>query len=250
VAAPPAADGKVRLNRFLAQSGVSSRRAADGLIKGGRVTVNGEVVRELGVRVDPTHDEVTCDGNRVATEPPVYLLFNKPSGVVCTNARHEQRERVIDFLPHIRGRIYTVGRLDLESEGLILVTNDGTFAQKMAHPRFGVPKTYAVLVRGRVSKEDLDKARGGVWLSEGRTAGARFTIERQSKDRTYMKVVLREGKNREIRRIFAKLGYPVITLKRVRIGSLTLHGLGRGKGRFLTRNEVAELSARAEQEAS
>lgn len=238
-------DGKVRLNHFLAMSGVCSRRAADELIATGRIEVNGKLVTELGTRVDPQQDEVRFDGSRVQPERPVYVLFNKPKGVVCTNARHEQKKRVIDFLPTVKGRLFTVGRLDLDSEGLILLTNDGAFALEMTHPRYGVPKLYAVLVRGRIEQRDVDKARGGVWLAEGPTTGMNVKIERTGKDRTYMKVTLREGKNREIRRVFAKLGYPVIDLKRVRIGELNLHGLSAGEWRFLQRHEVEELRTAA-----
>lgn len=236
-----AADGKVRLNHFLAMSGVCSRRAADELIRTGRVEVNGELVTELGVRVDPQQDDVRFDGARVQPERPTYVLFNKPKGVVCTNARHEQKKRVIDFLPTVKGRLFTVGRLDLDSEGLILLTNDGSFALEMTHPRYGVPKLYSVHVRGRIEQRDVDRARGGVWLAEGPTAGMNVKVEHTGKDRTFMKVTLREGKNREIRRVFAKLGYPVIELKRIRIGGLNLHGLGAGEWRFLQRHEVDEL---------
>ncbi|MBL8724858.1 MAG: rRNA pseudouridine synthase [Planctomycetes bacterium] len=231
----------MRLNHFLAMAGVCSRRAADGLIAGGRVEVNGELVRELGVRVDPQHDDVRCDGSRVQPEKPVYVLLNKPAGVVCTNARHEQKQRVIDLLPTVRGRLFTVGRLDADSEGLLLVTNDGNFALEMTHPRYGVPKLYAVLVRGHLTQEHLQKARGGVWLAEGPTAGMDVHVERSGRDRTYLKVTLREGKNREIRRVFAKLGYPVETLKRIRIGDLNLHRLSVGEWRFLQAHEVTRL---------
>ncbi|HEB53643.1 MAG TPA: rRNA pseudouridine synthase [bacterium] len=234
-------DGKVRLNHFLAKAGVCSRRNADELIASGRVEVNGELVTELGVRVDPASDDVRFDGSRLQPEKAVHVLFNKPKGVVCTNARHEQKKRVIDLLPTIRGRIFTVGRLDMDSEGLILVTNDGAFAQEMTHPRYGVRKLYSVVVRGRLEDAQLDKARGGVWLSEGPTGGMELKIERLTKERTYLKVTLREGKNREIRRVFAKLGHPVISLKRVRIGNLSLHGLKAGGWRFLQAHEVARL---------
>ena len=234
-------DGKVRLNHFLAMGGVCSRRAADELILSGRVEVNGKLVTELGVRVDPQDDDVRFDGSRVQPERPTYVLFNKPAGVVCTNARHEQKKRVIDYLPQVKGRLFTVGRLDLDSEGLILLTNDGSFALEMTHPRFGVPKLYSLLVRGRVEQVDIDKARGGVWLAEGPTTGMNVKVERTGKDRTFMKVTLREGKNREIRRVFAKLGFPVIELKRIRIGDLTLHGLGVGEWRFLQRHEIEGL---------
>ena len=238
---PGAVERQMRLNRFLAGCGVCSRRAADGLISAGRVTVNGEVADELGTRVDPGNDEVAFDGDKLTIETPVYVLFNKPKDVVCTNARHEVRRRAVDFLSSVRGRIYTVGRLDVESEGLILLTNDGEFAQTVAHPRFGVPKTYAVLVRGRVDKDALKKVRGGVWLSEGRTRGGDVRIERMSRDRTYLKVTLREGKNREIRRVFARLGHNVLSLKRTRIGALSLHRLRPGGHRFLRPEEVHAL---------
>lgn len=234
-------DGKMRLNRFLASAGVCSRRAADDLIRAGRISVDGKAVTNLGTRVDPTETEVRFDGVRVRPERKVYVLFNKPKGVVCTSARNEKRKRAIDFVPGVRGRIYTVGRLDADSEGLILLTNDGDFAQTVSHPSRGIPKTYAVLVRGRLRREDLDKARKGIWLAEGRTSGARIGIERRGRDRTYLKVTVREGMNREIRRVFARLGYSVLSLKRLRIAGLTLHGLGVGKYRFLKPREVQEV---------
>lgn len=240
-------DDKVRLNKFLASAGICSRRAADELIRAGRVSINGDLVRELGVRIDPMLDEVWLDDVRVMQERKVYLLFNKPKGVVCTNARNEQRKRVIDFLDKVKGRIYTIGRLDADSEGLILLTNDGDFAQEMAHPKYGVPKTYAVLVRGSVDARAVTKVRGGVWLSEGKTSGANVRIERRGRDRTYLKVTIREGKNREVRRVFAKLGNSVLMLKRVRIGGLSLHGLRSGRHRFLRPEEVAELRRMAKE---
>ena len=209
----------------------------------GRITVDGTVTTELGTRLDPAHTEVRFDDVRVRPERKVYLLFNKPKGVVCTNARNEQRKRAIDFVEGIRGRVYTVGRLDAESEGLILLTNDGDFAQAVSHPSRGIPKTYAVLLRGVLRREDFEKARKGVWLSEGRTGGAGIAVQRRGRDRTYLKVTIREGMNREIRRVFARLGYTVLSLKRVRIGGLTLHGLGAGKYRFLQPREVQEILA-------
>lgn len=241
-------DGKVRVNHFLAKSGVCSRRAADELVADGRVMVNGEVIREHGVRVDPDTDEVYFDGVRLQPERSVYVLLNKPKNVVCTSAAHEKKKRVVDLLPTIRGRVFTVGRLDMDSEGLLMVTNDGAFAQEMTHPRYGVGKLYSIVVRGRIEDKDLTKARGGVWLSEGPTAGMEIKIDRLAKERTFLKVTLREGKNREIRRVFAKLGYPVTSLKRIRIGPLTLHGLREGKWRFLQLDEVAKLRDIAREE--
>ena len=238
-------DGLVRLNRFLASAGVCSRRAADERIAGGRVTVNGEVVTELGTRVDPLHDEVRHDGERIQTERPVYVLFNKPKGVVCTNAANEHRPRAIDHLQGVRARVFSVGRLDADSEGLLLLTNDGRFANTVAHPSHGVWKTYAVLVKGQLESADLEKLQGGVWLSDGRTSGFRIQIVRRGRDRTYCKVSLREGRNREIRRAFARRGHNVLSLKRIRIGHLNLHGLGRGRWRYLQRAEIETLLADA-----
>lgn len=240
----------MRLNRFLAQSGVCSRRAADELITSGRVAVNGEVQRELGTKIDPATDQVDVDGERVRQERLVHILFNKPAGVVCTNAPNEQRQRVIDLLPPVRGRLYTVGRLDLDAEGLILVTNDGAFAQALTHPSYGVLKTYAALLRGRIDDESVEKARGGVWLSEGRSGRAKIVVERLARDRSYVKITVRESKHRELRRVFAKLGFPVLKLKRVRIGPLSLHRLSRGGCRFLSPPEVQDLLRSAREEES
>ncbi len=248
--AAPSKDGLVRLNRFLSLSGVTSRRDADAMIVAGRVAVNGKVERELGQRIDPQTDEIRVDGERVQADRPVYILFNKPTGVVCTNAANEKHTRVIDMLPPLRGRVYTVGRLDLEAEGLILVTNDGMFAQTMTHPRYGVPKTYAALVSGRISEAAIEKARGGVWLSEGRSGHARIHLDRIGRDRSYLKITVRENKHHELRRVFAKLGHPVLVLKRVRIGQLSLHRLSRGQSRFLSPAEVQELLQVARQEDS
>lgn len=242
-------DGKVRLNRFLAMSGVCSRRAADELIASGSVEVNGQTITELGFRVDPGNDKVAVDGEGIRQEKKVYVLFNKPTNVVCTNARNEQKKRVIDFLPEVKGRLFTVGRLDLDSEGLILLTNDGEFAQRLTHPRYGVPKTYSVVVRGRIGQKELEKARGGVWLAEGPTQGMQIKIERAGHDKSTLKVVLREGKNREIRRVFARLDLPVLELKRIRIGELSIHGMKPAEWRFLLKHEVDDLLAVSSEEA-
>lgn len=241
-------DGKVRLNRFLAMAGVCSRRAADELIESGSIEVNGKTITELGFRVDPQKDKVAVDGEGVRQEKKVYVLFNKPTNVVCTSARNEQKKRVIDFLPEVKGRLFTVGRLDLDSEGLILLTNDGDFAQRLTHPSYGVPKTYQVVVRGRIGDKDIEKARGGIWLAEGPTQGMQIKVERASNDRSTLKVVLREGKNREIRRVFARLDLPVIELKRIRIGDLSLYGLKTGEWRFLQLDEVQGLLTTSREE--
>ena len=203
----------VRLNKFLASQGVASRRKCDELIAEGRVSVDGEVVRELGVRVDPATQAVEIDGTvfmaRGARQR--YYLLNKPKGVLCTNEERETRPRAVDLITdQKKGRIFTVGRLDEESEGLILLTNDGDFAQRVMHPRYGVEKTYEVEVFGNIDDEALTKVREGVHLAEGRTAGARVLVKDRRNDLSRLSVSIREGMNREIRRAFARVGHKVL----------------------------------------
>lgn len=233
--------GRIRLNQYMAQCGVASRRASDELIEQGRVTVNGDVIKELGSRIDPLRDRVVVDDVVLRPERATYVLLHKPAGVICTNATREKKPRAIDLVSSVKGRLFSVGRLDVDSEGLLILTNDGQFADRMTHPRYGVPKRYDVVVRGRVEPEKLDKLRGGVWLAEGRTQGARIRIKRRGAERSYISVEIREGKNREVRRMFSRIGYPVIRLKRTSIGPLTIRGLGKGKFRFITKAEVEAL---------
>lgn len=238
-------DGEgVRLNKFLAERGVASRRRCDELIAGGLVTVDDRIVTQLGTRIDPARAKVEVDG--VVLRPdaqPRYYLLNKPQGVVCTNEVREARPRAIDLIDDPdRGRIYTVGRLDEESEGLILLTSDGEFAQRVAHPRYGVTKTYLVKLRGRVGGEEIERLRRGVHLAEGRTGGALLRVIKRTGQWTQMEVTLSEGRNREIRRIFAAVGHKVVTLKRVAIGHLTDRRLKPGQWRPLLRAEVLALS--------
>ena len=234
----------VRLNKYLADHGVASRRRCDELIVAGQVTVDGAPVNELGLKIDPDKQVVEIDG--VILKPKDarrrYYVLNKPSGVVCTNEPRETRPRAVDLVTDPRkGRIYTVGRLDEASLGLILLTNDGTFANRIMHPRYGVTKTYLVKVRGEIDDAALQKVREGVHLSEGRTAGARILVERRGRDHSLLTVSIREGMNREIRRSFAKVGYKVLELRRTRIGPVTDRGLKTGRWRELEREEVEAL---------
>jgi 23S rRNA pseudouridine2605 synthase len=237
-------DSRVRLNKFLADCGVASRRGCDELIEKGKVTVDGMPVTTLGIRVDPTQQAVEVEGYVLRPEHAArcYYLLNKPSGVVCTNEKRETRPRAIDLVTDkAKGRIYTVGRLDEDSTGLILLTNDGEFAQQIAHPRFGVPKTYKVKLQGRISDGDVQKVREGIHLSEGRTSGARILVTRRSPKASALMVTLLEGKNREVRRVFARVGHKVVSLERTDIGPLNLRGLKSGKWRSLSREEVEAL---------
>lgn len=246
-ALPEPRTGAVRLNKLLADHGIASRRAADELIASGQVEVDGVVVTELGTRVDPDVQRIEVRGEELGGgrgQRRRYYLLNKPPGVVCTNELRETRPRAVDLVTdRNKGRIYTVGRLDEESKGLILLTNDGDFANRVMHPRYGVSKTYLVKLRGKIDDEALQKVREGVHLSDGRTAGARVVVRKRTRDYSHLIVTLREGMNREIRRVFARVGAVVVDLRRARIGNLTDRGLRIGSWRPLTRAEVQDLLA-------
>jgi len=234
----------VRLNKYLADQGVASRRACDDLIVAGKVTVDGEMVTELGSKVQPYKQLVEVAGVHLRPERAErkYYVLHKPSGVVCTNERRETRPRAVDLITDPdKGRIYTVGRLDEDSTGLIILTSDGEFAERLAHPRFGLPKTYLIKLAGRIEDDDVQKIRDGVYLAEGRTAGARIVVLKRSPQLSSLEVTIREGKNREVRRMFATVGAKLKSLQRVRIGPLTIRGLREGRWRQLSREEVEAL---------
>jgi 23S rRNA pseudouridine2605 synthase len=230
-----------RLNKFLAHAGVGSRRHCDDLIHKGRVSINGLPVREMGMRVDPADHHVSVDGRPVESEPLVYWLVHKPPGYLCTNHDPAGRPRALDLISHVDQRVYTVGRLDEDSEGLLLMTNDGDLAFQLMHPRFGVSKTYLVHVAGKPSREDLDKLLVGVFLSDGHVKAKRVKRMKSQGDSTWLEIVLNEGKNREIRRMLAQLEHKVIRLKRMSIGPLHIDRLPKGKSRRLTIDEVTLL---------
>ncbi len=243
----------VRLNKYLADHGVASRRKCDELIAKGKVSVDDEIVTELGLKVDPAKQRVEVDGVVLRPERTRlrYYLLHKPRGVVCTNERREARARAIDLITDPdKGRIYTVGRLDEDSQGLILLTNDGEFANRVAHPRYGVNKTYSVKLRGRVDPESVDKVRKGVWLAEGRTAPAFVKVLKRTNEWSLLTVTLNEGKNREVRRVFAAVGFNVLQLRRTHIGALSDRSLKEGKWRPLLREEVRELLAQSQESAA
>jgi 23S rRNA pseudouridine2605 synthase len=229
-----------RLNKVLAAAGIGSRRHCDELIASGRVTVDGHVVRQLGYKVGP-EQTVAVDGRPIARERLVYWLVHKPRGYLCTNYDPAGRPRVVDLLLHVPERVFTVGRLDEESEGLLLLTNDGELAQRLAHPRYGIEKTYWVQVAGLPSSEALQQLTKGIWISDGKVRARRVRrLGRRGKS-TFLEIVLAEGKNREIRRMLAKLGHKVMRLKRVALGPIRLGRLKRGKSRRLTPAELRLL---------
>jgi 23S rRNA pseudouridine2605 synthase len=231
----------IRLHKLLAEAGFGSRRECERIMAAGRVTVNGNVVSEMGYMVDPQRQRIYCNGIPVKVEPKVYYLVNKPKGYVCTSRDELGRPRVIDLVPGISQRIYCVGRLDEDSEGLIILTNDGELTNFLTHPRYGVAKTYLVEVSARVEDEDLEKLRKGIWLSGGKTTPARVKVLRRGSNNTWLEITLREGRNREVRRILARLGYKVRILRRIRIGWLEDLRLKTGRVRRLSAGEVARF---------
>ena len=220
-----------RLHKYLAQCGAGSRRECEEYIKQGRVSVNGKPVTKMGVKVVPGQDKVLFDGERMEHERKVYYALNKPPGYICTNSDERGRPRAMDLVPDQQHRIYTVGRLDAESEGLILLTNDGTIANIICHPRYRVEKVYKIIVRGRMTRYHGAKLEAGVWLAEGKSSPARVTRAEYDakKDESSLEMTLFEGRNREIRRVFARVGLKVKKLIRTRIGPLDIGTMQRGQ---------------------
>jgi 23S rRNA pseudouridine2605 synthase len=234
-----------RLNKYLAHAGLGSRRHCEELILRGRVSVDGKVVRELGTKVEPSQ-QVTVDGQPLHQEKAVYYVVNKPRGYLCTNDDPAGRPLAVDLVPHVPQRVFVVGRLDEESEGLLLLTNDGDLAFRLMHPRFGVEKTYLVQVAGHPAKEDLQQLLKGVWLAEGHARARRVKRLKSQGESSWLQIVLSEGKNREIRRMLARLNHKVMHLRRTAIGPVQLGRLPRGKSRSLRMAEVNQLRRAAE----
>jgi pseudouridine synthase len=242
-----------RLQKILSQWGVASRRQAERAILDGRVRVNG-IVAELGQTADPDTDLIEVDDKLITRQnrpASVYLLVNKPLGVVCTCEDPQGRKTVLDLLPeNLRNNegIHPVGRLDINSTGALLLTNDGELTEYLTHPRHSISKTYAVWVEGRISKADLERWRHGIDLDGRVTLPAEVRVERTKTDRTLLKIVLQEGRNRQIRRVAAALGYPVIHLHRTHIGGIGLEGdfpLAVGNYRYISRSELQQLKQSA-----
>lgn len=231
----------VRLQKVMAAAGIASRREAERMILAGRVEVNGRVVTELGTRVDPAHDLVRLDGGAVGVrERPVYFLLHKPKGCLSTVSDPGGRPTVVGLLRGVRERVFPVGRLDWESEGLMILTNDGDLALRLTHPSNHVPKVYRVKVKGLVGRQTLEQVRHGLYLDGRRTLPAPVT-RISSQQNTWLEVTLFEGRRNQIRRVFERLGHPVLKLKRTAIGSLADRDLRPGQFRRLTPAEVTRL---------
>ncbi|MBP8645399.1 MAG: rRNA pseudouridine synthase [Syntrophobacteraceae bacterium] len=232
----------IRLQKVLAQAGLGSRRAAEEMIRQGRVAVNGCIVRELGTRVHPEIDRIRVDDAPVATEPKkVVLLFNKPTKCVTTVRDPQGRKTVMDYIPPMGIRLFPVGRLDYDAEGLLLLTNDGFLAHRLQHPRHGVSKIYEVKVRGIPDSEALKRLRSGVSLPRGTTAPAQVWVLRQTTGSSWLKIVLHQGWYRQIKQMGEAVGHPVLKIRRVAYGPLRLGDLKPATFRFLTSREILQL---------
>jgi 23S rRNA pseudouridine2605 synthase len=233
-----------RLNKIIASSGISSRRRADELISSGRVVVNGRIVTKAGSKAVWGLDTILVDGQRLPGPPKkAYVLLNKPFGYVCTLHDPQGRPIVLDLLGDLKERVYPVGRLDFDTQGLLILTNDGELAFRLMHPRFGVPRTYKALVEGTIEPQSVKKLRKGIMLDDGLTNPARVRMLEGGQGRSLLRITVSEGRSREIRRMLEAVGHKTIQLRRTGYGNLSLGTLKVGKYRHLTEEEVESLRA-------
>ena len=232
-----------RLQKIIAQAGIASRREAEEMITSGRVSVNGKTVIELGTKAVFGQDKIAVDGKKLVSEKKVYILLNKPKGIVTTLKDPEGRTTVLDLIKDIPERVFPVGRLDYNTEGILLMTNDGELSQTLTHPSRQIDKTYHVKVKGLPKEEELDILRTGVKLSDGLTRPAVVNIIDidRTKNISTLEIIIHEGKNRQVRRMFEVIGYYVRNLKRIKFASLSLAGLNRGQYRHLLQSEIETL---------
>jgi len=229
-----------RLQKVLAAAGIDSRRNCEELILSGDVMVNRKVVDELPAFVDPEKDIITVYGKKIRIAQKVYFLLNKPKGVICTNSDPRGRKKAIDLV-RTSERIFCVGRLDADTTGLIVLTNDSELTNRLTHPRYEIAKTYVVRIDGEIAGEQVEKLKKGVWMAEGKTGRASVKILKRRHNESSIEITIRQGLNRQVRRMLANVGLPVKSLTRTSYGKLTVRGLGVGKFRTLTSVEVAHL---------
>jgi 23S rRNA pseudouridine2605 synthase len=231
-----------RIQKIISAAGITSRRAAEQLILDGRVRVNGQVVTELGTKADAAKDHIKVDGKLINPRQPLsYIMLNKPAGYVTTMSDPEGRPTVQDLLKGVKVRVYPVGRLDYSTEGLLLLTNDGDFAHLITHPSHEFPKTYRAKVKGVLEDHQIELLENGIYLDDGRTAPAKLKKISKEESNSWLEITIHEGKKRQVRRMFDRVGHSVIKLKRVRTGNLQLGDLPEGSFRYLTQAEVSAL---------
>lgn len=225
----------------LASAGYGSRRNCEELIITGRVQVDDKIVNELGARVFPDKQKIKVDGETLHKSRPIYIIINKPKGILCTNRDPQGRSRAVDLVPPKFGRVFPVGRLDQNSEGLLLLTNDGILAQRLTHPRYEIPKKYKVQVAGEADYSLIDALKKGIHIAEGIVQADEVVFKSRYKQSSILEITLREGKNREIRRMLARMGHKVLQLQRIAIGPIKLGSMAPGEYRILTKDEVEKL---------
>ncbi len=230
----------IRLQKYLAECGVASRRASEQLITAGRVQVNGAPAT-LGQSIDPDHDEVAVDGAPLARDEKVYVVLNKPAGVITTAKDTHGRATVLECVEGVKARVYPVGRLDMDVEGVLLFTNDGDLAHRLMHPRYGIDKEYHAVVLGRVTPEILRRMEAGVRLDDGMAVAVRAAILQSSPGRSRIRLTLREGRKHEVKRLCAAVGHPVRSLRRTAFCGITAEGLRPGEWRYLDLEEIQRL---------
>jgi len=231
-----------RLQKFMAHAGIGSRRNCEELILQGKVKVNGQLITALGTKIDPEKDEIEVNNKLIKEkEDMIYILLNKPDGYITTRQDPQGRPTVIDLIKHVNKRVYPVGRLDYETEGLLLLTNDGELAFRLTHPKYIINKVYQALVKGKPSNNSLEQLRRGVLLEDGLTAPAEVKILDKIEDNTLIELTIHEGRNRQVRRMCKAVNHPVLNLKRTKIGSLDLGTIKKGNFRFLTEDELQWL---------
>ena len=237
-----------RVHKIMAQADIGSRRKCEEIIRQGRVQVNGKVI-ELGATADPAKDVIHVDGERISDSfEPLYIVVNKPKGVLSTNKAEKGDERpTIRELVDLPGHLFTIGRLDADSEGLMVLTNDGELANRIAHPRYEHTKTYKVTVKGKVSKDTVEAWESGIWLDDSRTAACSVTVLQSTKRSTVLRLVMVEGRKRQIKRVAASLGHPVVRLVRTHIGQLGLGTLRKGAWYQLDEDEVSAMLTPAQE---
>lgn len=229
-----------RLQKVLAAAGIASRRNCEELIMEGVVRVNRKVIDTLPAFVDPEKDVITVNGKRIHAAEKVYYLLNKPKGVICTSSDPYNRKKAIDLID-CKERIFCVGRLDADTTGALILTNDSDLANRLTHPRYELPKTYEVRIKGKIVGPPIEKLKKGTWLAEGKTARAAVKVLKRSRDETLLQVIIRQGLNRQVRRSIARVGFKVRALKRTKIGNITIKGLKLGANKKLTISQVQYL---------